>query len=129
MPRPSKLTPYHDVIGSVPDREISVMAGVSIATVCHYRQRWNIPSYRSTLAASATSTTSTNNAKPKGTAQSPALGVLAGLQGFSVTVETPQGRQQHITIAHDIVSAARRASTSAKGKIVEIVHLGPAIGT
>jgi hypothetical protein len=106
------------------------MAGVSIATVCHYRQRWNIPSYRSTLSASTTSTTtSTTNAKTKGTAHSPGLGLLDGLQGFSVTIETAQGRQQHITIAHDIVSAARRASTSDKGKIVEIVHLGPAIGT
>ena len=118
MPRPSKLTPFHDVIGTVPDREISVMAGVSIATVCHYRQRWNIPSYRSTLT---TSTTPTNTSAP-----APAL--MAGQQGFSVTILTEQGRQQHITIASDIVSAARRASSIAKGTIVEIVHLGPAIG-
>jgi hypothetical protein len=123
MPRPSKLTPFHDVIGTVPDREISVMAGVSIATVCHYRQRWNIPSYRSTLTASAAT------AKTNGTAHSSPSGMQAGLQGFSVTIQTTQGRQQHITIANDIVSAARRASSSTQDRIVEIVHLGPAIGS
>ena len=97
------------------------MAGVSIATVCHYRQRWNIPSYRSTLAAG------TNTADADATAPL-SMGVLTGQQGFSVTIQTAQGRKQHITIADDIVSAARRASSIAKGKIVEIVHLGPAIG-
>ena len=96
------------------------MAGVSIATVCHYRQRWSIPSYRSTLAAGSDSMDVAASSHPSG--------VLTGQQGFSVTIQTAKGRQQHITIADDIVAAARRASAIAKGKIVEIIHLGPAIG-
>ncbi|MFT5683404.1 MAG: hypothetical protein ACI8RZ_004335 [Myxococcota bacterium] len=42
-------------------------------------------------------------------------------------VETASGPQKHITIAVDIVTAARHASAATKGRIVEIVHLGPAI--
>ena len=104
------------------------MAGVSIATVCHYRQRWNIPSYRSTLAPGAESAARAVKPTESSAALSVAPVALTGQQGFSVTILTDAGREKHITIADDIVSAARRASKAARGKVVEIVHLGPAIG-
>ncbi len=99
------------------------MAGVSIATVCHYRQRWNIPSYRSTLSPDALAEPAAAPA-PRPTARPK---VSTGQQGFSVLVQTDDGPQKHITIAADIVTAARHASAATKGRVVEIVHLGPAI--
>lgn len=102
------------------------MAGVSIATVCHYRQRWNIPSYRSTLSpdALAEPVAAAPAPRPRPTARPK---VATGQQGFSVLVQTDDGPQKHITIAADIVTAARHASAATKGRVVEIVHLGPAI--
>ncbi len=35
--------------------------------------------------------------------------------------------KKHITIATDIVTAARNASSLSSGRVVEIIHLGPAI--
>lgn len=100
------------------------MAGVSIATVCHYRQRWNIPSYRSTLSPNAL-------AEPVAPAprsrQAPRPKLNTEQQGFSVIVQTSDGPQKHITIASDIVTAARNASSVTSGRVIEITHLGPAI--
>ena len=98
------------------------MVGVSIATVCHYRQRWDIPSFRSTLAPGATPIRSRVSARPV-----VVLAPSSRQQGFSVSVKTETGIEQHITIAADIVIAAQQATTAAAGQVVEIVHLGPAL--
>ena len=42
-------------------------------------------------------------------------------------VQTNDGLKRHITIAPDIVKAAQHATAIAKGPIIEIVHLGPAL--
>jgi hypothetical protein len=99
------------------------MAGVSIATVCHYRQRWNIPSYRSTLSPEALAEPASTPARvapaPVGVAPSLSPMSASGQQGYSVMVQTDSGQQRHITIATDIVAAARHASAAAKGRVVE----------
>lgn len=117
------------------------MAGVSIATVCHYRQRWNIPSYRSTLAPGAEpaprpdaapeapSSPAVQTSIQKGSLQKPSVQKANVPQGFSVTIQTEDGLKRHVTIASDIVKAAQRATQMAQGSVVEIVHLGPALGT
>ena len=123
MSRRSKLTPYHSQVGTVPDREIAKRAGCSIATVCHYRQRHNIPSYRSQLAPAALEVGRATD--------SPAQPVLvrssedSALQGYAATMQTDQGSQEVYLIARDIVEAAERASK--EGIVSGLSYISPAL--
>ena len=124
MARKSKLTPFHDLVGTVPDREIAVMAGCSIATVCHYRQRHHIPSFRSSRAPEALrtaqlpSTSLQPAAKPRNLRSDTP-------QGYAVTLKTDQGSREVYLIASGIVEAAERAS--AFGTVIKLSHIGPAL--
>ena len=123
MPRKSKLKPFHDLVGTVPDREIAAMAGCSIATVCHYRQRYDIPSYRSRLGeGAATSTLVTPTAHP-----SEAIGEAAdtGLHGYTVTLRTRRGTWEAVVMAPGVVEAAKIAARH--GTVVRIAYVGSAL--
>lgn len=45
MARKSKLDPYRDLIGTIPDRDVGLLVGVSPDGVRMYRSRNGIPSY------------------------------------------------------------------------------------
>ena len=123
MARSSKLTKYHDLVGTVPDREIAAKAGVSIATVCHYRQRHNIPSYRSRIVSGGASV-----APPERTASSisPVTSQRSSrLDGYRATIATAEGTTDLIVVATDIVEAATKATR--KGKVIAMAYLAPAV--
>ena len=48
--RRSKLDPYADLLGTVPDREVAAKAGVSTSAVAVYRRRWGLPAFKKTSA-------------------------------------------------------------------------------
>ncbi len=122
MSRRSKLDPYHNLIGTVPDREIAQLAGCSIATVCHYRQRHAIPSFRSTLTEDAPPSASVAAPEAKaGRGTKPP----AGSQGYAATLRTATGEQVVVLIAPDLVAAARQAA--AAGEVVCLTYIGEAI--
>jgi hypothetical protein len=114
--RESKVSPFHDLVGKVPDREIAKKAGCSIATICHYRQARGIPSYRSTLSAPALEARRVSSAPPQ---------QKQSLQGFAVVVGDQ--RLEYVVVAEGLEEAAYWAQKKAPGFVHEIRHLGPAI--
>jgi hypothetical protein len=122
MPRKSKLTSFHDLIGTVPDREIASKAGCSIATVCHYRQRYEIPSFRSSLAPDQLEAAPAQVAPTvRPVSRQPGVPVA---YGYAVTFAGQAG--EVCLIAGSIMEAAERAALH--GSITRIVTLGPALG-
>ena len=65
--KPSAIEPYKDVLGTVIDREIAAMAGVTVSAVTQYRLRMGIAAARP--AADATPEPAAPKAAPKARAQ------------------------------------------------------------
>ena len=117
MPRRSKLTLFHDLIGTVPDREVAVMAEVSIASVCSYRKRHSIPSFRSMVGMSA-EVIDIEEAAAEAPAAEP-------LQGYAATIETDAGMLERFLMAENLAAAA--AVAMKVGRVTRLTHLGPAL--
>jgi DNA-binding CsgD family transcriptional regulator len=106
--RRTRLAPFADLLGRLPDAEVAARAGVTAENVRSYRRRHNIPaSWRE--------------------APSPAPRANTGLQAWAVLVrdESPE----HILFAHNL-AAATEAATTALGadRVLGVRHIGPAIG-
>ena len=125
MPRTSKLTLFHDLIGTVPDREIAVMAGCSIATVCHFRKRHDIPSFRSRLSSEARAQVGSTALVPHTIPKLAQVATASPPQAYRATVETGHGAQDYIVIGGSFVQAAQKATT--KGEVRSMAYLGLAI--
>ena len=100
------------------------MAGCSIATVCHYRQRHHIPSFRSSLAPEALRAAQLPSAAFQPSAK-PCTSRSDTPQGYAVTLKTDEGSREAYLIASSIVEAAERAS--AFGTVIKLSHIGPAL--
>ena len=127
MARSSKLTKHHDLVGTVPDREVAAKAGVSIATVCHYRQRHNIPSYRSRIVSGGASAAPAAPPPQRATSStSPATEQPSDeLGGYRATIQLAEGTADLIVVATDIVEAATKATS--KGRVIAVTYLAPAV--
>ena len=90
--RRSKLDPYVHLVGKLSDREVASMAGITPDGVRMYRQRHNIPAERSLRRAAS-----------PGASQS-------GLNGYLVTVATPEGNADWILLASELAEAAEKAA-------------------
>ncbi|MEL6343861.1 MAG: hypothetical protein AAFV53_12060 [Myxococcota bacterium] len=133
-PRRSKIDPFRDEVGQVPDSEIAVMAEVTPEAVRMYRRKHNIPAtWRDTGADSADVSEDTASPAPVVESQpAPVRMTNADLQGYAVSIIHKGKTQEHIVLAGNIAEAAGRAVAAISagqttGEIGAIRHLGPAL--
>lgn len=148
--RASKLDPYTDLIGNVPDREVAAMAGVTAENVRAFRRRHDIPAlWRDGAdkpaaeptpepAVEAAPEPTPAPAAPRAEVESvfvpvpaPKLPAPRAGSGYSVQVNFGDGTAEYFIVSTDIASAAIAAATAVAGlgggDIVAIRHLGPAL--
>ncbi len=115
--RKSKLDPYLELVGILPDRVIAARAGATAENVRAWRRRrgiparWRgegepLPNEEAILAletGQAPRSTASVPAEPERAPQSEAL------QGFEVIVQGPEGSATYITTGANIADAGQRA--------------------
>jgi len=110
--RPSVLDDFQHKMGTLVDREIAEMAGVTVSAVTNYRRRHNIKA-------------STARGRPR---KSPAVGRAAsskrGARGYRVVIDG----ESFVVIASTIAEAAERATALGRGEVTQIELLGRALG-
>jgi len=116
--RRSVLDRFRDQMGTVVDREIAELAGVTVSAVTNYRRRHDIkasasrgrprkrPEAQEVLSLKAV-------ARPK-----------AGARGYRVVI----GGEAFVVIAGDIAEAATKAKQNGRGEVTQIELLGRALG-
>ena len=117
--RRSKLDPYLNQVGKVPDREIAEQAGVSPDAVRMFRQRHKIPSYRTYLK-----THGTPKAAPVSHAPKKVQKAAGGQRAFLLTLKNAKQESEWVILANDIVDAASQAEASGRGEVVSLRFLG-----
>lgn len=115
----SKLDPYFDEIGVVPDKEIAVKAGVTPNAVAAYRRRRGIPPASSRVSAEAPPSPASveTAAPPKRRVGANRRGPATGDKVYRV--ERADGSSAFV-VAADLVGAAQAAQ---RGKGVVGIHL------
>jgi hypothetical protein len=123
--RISKLDPYVDIIGVIPDADVAKRANVTSENVRAFRKRHNIEAgWRAQRLAGPRASSA-----PRAKASRP-VPVVSGSQGFSVSVSGMD--QDYVVVATDIVAAVAQA-VAIVGKrhrgasISAVRHLGPAL--
>lgn len=119
--RKSKLDPYLEHIGVLPDREVAEMAGVTPENVRAFRARRDIPAgWRGEGRVGA-------GGMPGGFAE-----CADGPQGFAISVATADGSLDFVVLAEDIAQAAtlamrRLGARGVEGRIQDIRYLAEAL--
>ena len=132
--RISKLDPYRDMLGNVPDREVADKAGVTAENVRAYRRRHSIPATWREDGEQTSPLPKRGRGRPPGVARATRPGrVGTGQQGYSIHVVVGTTTHEYMIIAADISSAAESAQATIRsrhpnGEITAIRHLGPALG-
>jgi hypothetical protein len=145
--RRSKLDPYADLLGTVPDGEVAAMAGVTSENVRAYRRRHSIPTQWRELRraggrpaaapvaaapAPAAAAPVAAPAAPVAAASAPVVAKVAGtVQAYAIAVAGSD--VEYFIVAANIAAAATAALAALPGvagtdQITGIRHLGPAIG-
>jgi transposase len=110
--RRSVLDKFQGQMGTVVDREIAELAGVTVSAVTNYRKRHNIKA-------------STGRGRPR---KRPDAGPISrpkkGARGYRVVI----GGQPFVVIAADIAEAATKAKANGRGEVTQIELLGRALG-
>ena len=110
--RRSVLDKFQGQMGTVVDREIAELAGVTVSAVTNYRKRHNIEA-------------STGRGRPR---KRPDAGPISrpktGARGYRVVI----GGQPFVVIATDIAEAAAKAKANGRGEVTQIELLGRALG-
>ena len=101
------------------------MAGCSIATVCHFRKRHHIPSFRSRFSSEALAQAGSAALVARPIPKVAQVATASNPQAYRATVETEHGAQDYIVIGESIVEAAQKATT--KGEVRSMAYLGLAI--
>jgi hypothetical protein len=112
--RPSVLDQFQDKMGTVVDREIAELAGVTVSAVTNYRKRHNIK---------ASSERGRPRKRPEGAAPL-ARRRVAGARGYRVVI----GGEAFVVIAADIAEAASKARKYGRGEVTQLELLGRALG-
>ena len=133
--RRSKLDPYLDLLGVVPDAEIAKKAKVTLSNVQGYRSRHGIAA--KPQAAAPAKAAPAASAKPvaekKAKAPAPAMATpqpapkKAAEDAYAVEVTTGGKAKEYFVLAEDISAAATKAQDSLKGTVTSVRHLGPAL--
>jgi len=109
----SRIDPFRELLGRVPDVEVAALAGVTRAAVRNYRSRRNI------LSNAENRRRSEVVASPRSSAKSPAEGTVA----FRVCLVNGQ---TGVILAESVVEAARRARAAGL-KVSLIQRVGPVL--
>ena len=110
--RPSVLDQFQKKMGTLVDREIAEMAGVTVSAVTNYRRRHNIK------ASSA-------RGRPRKPSGSPTTGRGRSVnRGYRVVING----DAYVVIARDIAEAAEKARAAGRGEVTQIELLGRALG-
>lgn len=124
--RRSKLDPFRELVGVVPDSVVAERAGVTNAAVVAYRRRCGIPAAaskggrgRNDTAGAAVIAEIPDPDAPLPTA-------------YRVAVTDGDGPLEYITVAHDVSSAVAKALVGLRlrhpeARISEITRLGPVL--
>lgn len=112
--RPSVLDQFQDKMGTVVDREIAELAGVTVSAVTNYRKRHNIK-------ASNERGRPRKRPEPSGAALRRRA---TGARGYRVVI----GGEPFVVIAGDIAEAANKARQYGRGEVTQVELLGRALG-
>jgi len=112
--RPSVLDEFQHKMGTLVDREIAEMAGVTVSAVTNYRRRHNIKA----------STTRGRPRKPLATPPSRQTSRRAVNRGYRVVING----EAYVVIARDIAEAAAKARSAGRGEVTQVELLGRALG-
>jgi len=133
--RRSKLDPFNDLLGKVPDAEVAAMAGVTSENVRAYRRRHGIAAEWRTaeapVAAPAPAAAAPVAAAPVAAAPvAAAPAASTGAEAYGVKVAGNDS--EYFIVGADIAQAAAAAQKALRAlagdaPIVAIRHLGPAI--
>ena len=144
---PGRLSEFADLIGTVPDSEIAVMAGVSRPSVATWRHRRGIPPAKVVVVAARKSPVTERGPrvaegaprrrgrppgsknKPKAPAAAPAFSTTKGLRAYAVSVSRGRERAEYVAVGSSIVDAAQRIAAALGGgwSIDELKVLGLAV--
>lgn len=119
--RKSKLDPFVDLLGKVPDAEVAELAGVTSENVRAFRRRHSIDAgWRSAGPAPV----------PAAEPASAGPAAAGSAQGYSVSATGLD--MDHVIVAADMVEAAMRATAAVRkaspdARVTAIRYLGPAI--
>lgn len=115
--RRSKISPFHDQVGTVPDRVIAEKAGVTVNAVSNYRRRRKIPAFEgaydgpsATSAPSASVTTAPSAPTPRTSS------------GERVYVVTRDDSSTAYVVASSLAEAAQRVDKHRS--VIGIAYLG-----
>jgi len=142
---PGRLQEFADLIGTVPDSEIAVMAGVSRPSVATWRHRRGIPPAKVVVAVKATRTAPPagseaprRRGRPPGSKNKPKVPLAAppsqgrstkGLRAYTVAVSRGRERAEYVAVGSSLVDAAQRIASALGGgwSIDELKVLGLAL--
>lgn len=133
--RISKLDPYLDMLGKVPDGQIAAEAGTTPENVRAYRVRHNIPATWRQEGEESAPAPKRGRGRPPGPARRESARPRnnpSGQQGYSVHVLVGTATHEYMVIAADISSAAVQAQATIRGRhpngvITAIRHLAAAL--
>lgn len=110
--RRSRIDPYAELLGKVPDRVVAEKAGVSLNAVRNYRVKRGIPAA----------------GREAGQSASRAVFAAGGEQeAWKVTWEAGGKRVQGVVLAHDLSHAVALAGEADKGRVVGLELAGPVL--
>lgn len=107
-PRLSKIDPYADLLGKVPDRVVAERAGVSLNAVRNYRVKRGIPAAGRT--ATLTPLPSTGN------------------KAWKITIRAGGAEAERVVVAEGLVQAATLAEQASPGQVIGIHLVGEVLG-
>lgn len=117
--RPSKLEPYRDQLGKVPDQALADKVGLTLAAVRAYRRRHGIPAPSDDGVRAKAQNGSVKRSMPTKAAETYAWRVHFADNGTDVT---------RIVVAPNAVDAAARASAGGPGEVRAIERLEVVLG-
>ncbi len=139
--RTSKLDPYRDQLGRIPDREVAELAGVTAENVRSYRRRHSIAAEWRTaekapvaqVAVVEAPVVTTEVALPAPVAVAVVVSAAGESQGFAVTVQDNGATSEYFIVDTNITAAVARAVDLVgvrhpDGQVTGVRHLGIAIG-
>ena len=108
------LDEYQHKMGTLVDREIAEMAGVTVSAVTNYRRRHNIKASSTRGRPRKAVTAPTTNAASRRSVS----------RGYRVVIKG----EAYVVIARDIAEAASKARAAGRGEVTQIELLGRALG-
>lgn len=126
--RRSRLEPYRQLLGKVPDQEVATLAGVTPEGVRIYRKRKGIPMEARAELSEPRRASPRVPSTAKATASKPKEG--SQLQGFVAEIEQGGDPREVVLVAQDMVHAALQCQVALSangGRLLGLRHVGPAL--